>query len=148
MGLLSDGFPTYLTFSDAYSGVGVYFKEKELTPPGIDMGEMNDVTNMRNTAWRTFVFRKLKTLMESGMTCHYDPAFLSEVLSMVGQNQEIVLTLPDESTWTFWGGIRSFQPSAHVEGEPPTAQIAIGVTNHNGVSGAIGDEIAPEYAAG
>jgi len=147
MSILADGFPTYLTFSDAYSGVSLYFKEKEITPPGIDMGEMNDVTNMRNTAWRTSVFRKLKTLLESGMVCHYDPAFLDEVLSMVGQNQELVMTLPDDSTWTFWGGLRSFVPNAHVEGEPPTAQVQIGVTNHNGASGAIGTETAPVYAA-
>jgi hypothetical protein len=147
MSILSDGFPTRLNFAAAYSGVSVYFKEKEITPPGIDMGEMNDVTNMRNTTWRTFVFRKLKTLMESGMVCHYDPAFLSNVLSMVGQNQQLVLTLPDSSTWTFWGGVKSFVPSAHVEGEPPTAQIQIGVTNHNGAAGAIGTEVAPAYSA-
>lgn len=146
MGLLTDGYPTYLTFSDTYSGVSLYFKEKELTPPGIDMGEMNDVSNMRNTAWRTMAFRKLKTLMEGSMTCHYDPAFLDEVLSMMGQNQELVLTMPDTHTWTFWGGIRSFVPNAHVEGEPPTAQVTIGVTNHNGTGGTIGTEIAPAYA--
>jgi hypothetical protein len=147
MSILTDGFPTYLTFSNTYSGVALYFKEKEITPPGIDMGEMNDVTNMRNTAWRTAAFRKLKTLMESGMVCHYDPSFLSNVLSMMGQNQELVLTMPDGSTWTFWGGLRSFVPSAHVEGTPPTAQVQIGVTNHNGLSGALGTETAPAYAA-
>lgn len=147
MSLLTDGFPTFLTFSSAFSGVNVYFKEKELTPPGIDMGEMNDVSNMRNTAWRTMAFRKLKTLLESGMVCHYDPQFLSEVLSMIGQNQELVLTMPDDSSWTFWGGIRSFQPSTHVEGQPPTAQIQIGVTNHNGLAGALGTEVAPTWAA-
>ena len=146
MGILADGYPTYLTFSDTYSGVSVYFKEKEITPPGIDMGEMIDVTNMRNTTWRTSVFRKLRTLMETGMTCHYDPAFLSEVLSMVGDNQQLVLTLPDNSTWTFWGGIRSFVPNRHVEGETPTAEITIGVTNHNGLNGAIGTETAPSYS--
>lgn len=147
MSILTDGFPTYLTFADAYSGVNLYFKEKELTPPGIDMGEMNDVTNMRNTAWRTFAFRKLKTLMESGMVCHYDPAFLSEVLDMIGQNQQMVLTMPDESTWTFYGGIRSFVPQAHVEGQPPTAQVQIAVTNHDGEGDALGDEVAPSYSA-
>jgi hypothetical protein len=147
MSILTDGFPTRLSFADAYSGVELYFKEKELTPPGIDMGEMNDVTNMQNTAWRTFAFKKLKTLMESGMVCHYDPAFLSEVLSMMGQNQELTLTLPDESTWTFWGGLRSFVPSAMSEGQVPTAQVQIGVTNHNGLNGALGTEVAPVYAA-
>jgi len=146
MSILTDGFPTRMTFSDAYSGVELYFKEKELTPPGIDMGEMNDVTNMQNTAWRTFAFKKLKTLMESGMVCHYDPAFLSEVLSMMGQNQELVLTMPDDSTWTFWGGLRSFVPAAMVEGQVPTAQVQIGVTNHNGVGDALGTEVAPVYA--
>ena len=147
MSLLADGFPTYLNFSSTYSGVSVYFKEKEITPPGIDVGEMNDVTNMRNVTWRTFMFRKLRTLMDSGMTCHYDPAFLDEILTMIGDNQELTLTMPDSSTWTFWGGIKSFVPNAHVEGEVPTAQITIGVTNHNGTSGSIGTETPPSYSA-
>lgn len=147
MGIMTDGFPTYLSFGVGYSGVNVYFEEKELTPPGIDMGEMNDVTNMRNTAWRTFAFKKLKTLMETGMVCHYDPAFLSEVLSMMGVNQLLTLTMPDDSTWQFWGGLRNFVPQAHVEGEPPTAQLQIGVTNHNGTGGALGTEVAPSYTA-
>ena len=148
MSIMTDGFPTYLSFGVGYSGVNVYFKEKELTPPGVDVGEMNDVTNMRNTTWRTAAFKKLKTLMESGMTCHYDPAFLSNVVSMIGVNQLLTLTMPDDSTWVFYGGLRSFVPGAHVEGEPPTAQLAIGITNHNGVGDALGTETAPVYTAG
>lgn len=147
MSTLTDGFPSRMVFSNADSGVELYFQEKELTPPGVDCGEMNDLTNMHNEAWRTFAFRKLKTLMESNMVCHYDPAFLEGIVDMIGENQEIQLTFPDDSYWVFWGGIRSFVPGALVEGQPPTAQVTIGVTNHNGSDGALGDEIAPAYHA-
>ena len=145
MSILTDGFPTRVTFSSADSGETLYFKEKEVTPPGIDTGEMNDVSNMQNTAWRTFAFRKLKTLLESGMVCHYDPAFLDGILSMIGENQAIQITFPDDSFWVFWGGIRSFVPSASVEGQPPTAQVQLGVTNHDGLNGALGNEVQPTY---
>lgn len=147
MSMMTDGHPTRLSFEASFSGVNLYFREKELTPPGIDMGEMNDVTNMSNTAWRTFAFKKLKTLMETNMVCHYDPAFLSEVLSMMGVNQQMTLIFPDNSYWTFYGGLRSFVPNAHVEGEPPTASVTIGVTNHDGTDGGIGTEVAPAYHA-
>lgn len=147
MSILTDGFPTRVTFSSADSGEALYFKEKEVTPPGIDVGEMNDVTNMQNTAWRTFAFRKLKTMLEGGMVCHYDPAFLDGILSMIGENQKVRITMPDASFWEFWGGIRSFTPSAHVEGQPPTATVVLAVTNHNGTGGALGTESRPEYYA-
>ena len=145
MSILTDGYPTRVTFSSADSGEELYFKEKEVTPPGIDVGEMNDVTNMRNETWRTAQFKKLKTLLEAGMQCHYDPRFLDGILSMIGENQQVRITMPDNSFWLFWGGIRSFVPSAHKEGEPPTAQVAIGVTNHDGAAGALGTERRPEY---
>ncbi len=145
--ILTDGFPTRIVFSSADSGEELYFKEKEITPPGIDCGEMNDVSNMQNEAWRTFAFKKLKTLVESGMVCHYDPQFLEGILGMIGENQQIRITMPDDSFWLFWGGIRSFVPSAMVEGQVPTAQVQIGVTNHNGLNGALGTEVAPSYHA-
>lgn len=145
MSILTDGYPTRIVFSSADSGETLYFKEKEITPPGIDTGEMNDVTSMQNTEWRTFMFRQLKTLMESGMVVFYDPRFLEGILGMIGENQQVRITMPDDSFWLFWGGIRSFVPSAHVEGQPPTAQVQIGVTNHDGLGGALGDEVSPSY---
>ena len=59
MSILTDGYPTRIVFSSADSGETLYFKEKEITPPGIDTGEMNDVTSMQITVWRTFLFRQL-----------------------------------------------------------------------------------------
>lgn len=147
MSILTDGFATRMTFSEGDSGTSLLFQEKELTPPGIDMGEMNDISNMQNTAWRTAAFRKLKTLTNSEMTCHFDPAFLEDILSMMGVNQLLTLTFPDDSYWTFWGGIQTFQPDRVVEGQPPMATVRIGVTNHNGLNGAKGTEVAPTYHA-
>lgn len=140
MSILTEGFPTTMTFSEAASGVSLYFKEQAITPPGVDGGGPNDTTNMRNIEWRTQQPKVLKSLSGSQMTCHYDPAFLDGILDMINTNQEILLTFPDDQTWTFWGWIDKFNPGEIVEGQPPTATVVIEVSNQDDS----GNEIAPE----
>jgi len=142
MAIMTEGFPTTMTFADAASGVALYFEEQAVTPPGVDGGGPNDVTNMRNTAWRTKYPKTLKSLSGSQMTCHYDPAFIDGILSMINTNQSILLTFPDEQTWTFFGWIDKFMPNEIVEGSAPTATVTIEVSNIDGS----GDEIAPVLA--
>jgi len=139
MSILTEGFPTTMTFAEAASGVALYFEEMGVTPPGIDGGGPNDTTNMKNTAWRTQQPKVLKTLTGSQLTCHYDPAFLTGILAMINTNQLITLTFPDAQTWDFWGWIDKFQPGEIVEGQPPTATVMIEVANQN----AAGAEVAP-----
>ena len=143
MAWLNDGFPTTVTFSNAPSGVTLYFQEKSITPPGIDMGGENDTTTMRNTAWRTKQPKKLKSLTEGTMECKYDPAVYNQILSMIGVNTVIVITFPDYSTVRFRGWLDKFMPGTIVEGEMATATVTIIPANQT----AAGTEVAPVYQA-
>ena len=141
MSKLTDGFSTRINF--AASGASLSMEETEVTPPGISGGGENDTTTMANTTWRTKYPKSLKTLSNSSFTAAYDPADLNTLVAAVNVNQEIVITFPDQSTWTFWGWLDEFTPNALVEGEMPTASCTIIPSNMDGSN----DEIAPAYSA-
>jgi hypothetical protein len=125
---LDDGFSTTIAFADA-AGIKLY--EKTLTPPGVAGGGSNDVTTMRNTAWRTMSPKKLKTLTEASFTAAYDPAVYDTIVAQINNNQLITVTFPDDSTLAFWGWLDEFTPNEHVEGEQPTAEVTILPSNHD-----------------
>jgi len=143
MAIMEDGFSTTISFSSSELSstdvLTLYMQEKEVTPPGVDGGEKIDVTTMRNTSWRTFAPRNLKTLMEAPINVAWDPGLYDEMNAMINDNQEITITLPDTATIVFWGFVKSFTPSAHVEGSQPMAAVSIEPTNRN----AAGAETAP-----
>jgi len=141
MSWINDGFKTIMDFSNAPSGTTLYFQEREITPPAVDMGGENDTTTMRNTAWRTKQPKNLKTLGESSLVCKYDPAIYSQILSMIGPITTIVITFPDLSTVRFQGWIDKFTPNAIVEGEMATANVTVVPSNQT----AAGVESAPVY---
>lgn len=128
MGILNDGFATFFDFADFPT---VNFKEKEVTPPGVDGGGPNDTTTMRNTTWRTMQPKQLKTLTEASAVVAYDPQFEDDAVSMVQVNQLITVTFPDGSTWEFWGWLDKFTPNSHKEGEQPTANIVVHPSNQD-----------------
>ena len=136
-----DGFSTLIAFSLQST---VHFKEVENQPPGLEAGGANNLTTMRNTRWRTMAPKKLITMAESSLKVQYDPSVLSQIVGMLGLNQQITTTFPDGSTWVWFGWIDSFKPDGNKEGEPPTASVTIIPSNVNG-SGA---ETGPVYTAG
>lgn len=138
MAIMPDGFSTIISLAD-----GVVLKEKESTPPGLDGGGPIDTTTMRNTAYRTMEPKALITLLESGMTCAYDPAALTSVLAAVNVNQFIDVTFPDGAKWSFWGWLDKFTPNASVEGEQPTAEVVIQPSNVSN----LGVETPPAFTA-
>ena len=142
MAFIDDGFPTRMTFSESTSAA-LYFYEREVTPPGFSAGGENDTTTMRNTAWRTKAPKKLISLTNSSATAKYDPAILDEVTGMIGVNQQITITFPDESTWVFWGWIDEFTPAAITEGAMATANVTVIPSNQNATQ----EETAPVYTA-
>lgn len=140
MSILTEGFPTTMTFSEAETPTALYFEEMGVTPPGVDGGGPNDTTNMRNKKWRTQQPKTLITLLAGQLTCHYDPAFLTGILAMINLNQLITITFPDLQYWTFWGWIDKFQLGEIVEGQPPTATVVIEVSNQD----SDGNEVDPD----
>jgi len=117
-----------------------------LSPPSISSGGEIDVTTMDNADWRTKAPKKLHELGEVSFSALYDPAQIGTHLSGVGVNKSIVITFADATTLTFYGWVDSFSPSEISEGEAPTVDVTIIVSNQNGSGTAGGTETAPVYA--
>lgn len=135
---LTDGHSTTISFANAPSAE---FWEREVTPPGIDAGGKNDTTTMRNTVWRTFAPKKLKTLTEAAFVAGYDPKCYDTIRDQAGINQLITITFPNGGSIAFWGFLNEFKKNALKEGEFPTANASIHPTNQNNS----GVETAPVY---
>ena len=147
MAVVMDGMRTVISLT----GAGVTFFEKSVTPPGIDGGDANDTTTMRNSVWRTRAPRKLVTMTPLTAKVAYDPALYNTILAQINLNQQISVTFLQGGTYagilaggtlTFWGFLRSFTPDDNTEGAQPTATITIEPSNMN----ASGVETAPTYA--
>lgn len=141
MARIDDGFSTTVAFAIDPT---VLFWEKTVKPPGMDSGGPNDTTTMRNTEFRTFAPKKLKTLTPMTMTVAYDPKVYDasgELMDMIGINGLVTITFPDGSDVAFWGYIDKFEPGDNRDGEQPTATVTIQPTNQNNS----GTEVAPVY---
>lgn len=143
MGRIDDGHSTTISFSAGGSGMGVTMSEREVTPPGMSMGGENDTTTMRNGTWRTKAPKQLKTLTPCTVSVTYDSEIYDELLTLLGVNQLITITFPDDSTLAFWGWVDEFTPGNIVEGEPAVGDITIIPSNQN----ASQEETAPVYSA-
>lgn len=137
---MDDGFATLITLENIPT-VKIY--ETEVTPPGYSTGGPIDTTTMRNTAWRTQAPKQLKTLTAVSITAAYATEALDQILGQLGENQLITVHYPDGSSVQFYGYIDEWTPSAHVEGEMPTASVTIQPTNHDNASPY--NEVAPDY---
>jgi len=121
-------------------------QEVSISPPSISSGGEIDVTTMQNSAWRTKAPKQLHELGEVSFSALYDPAQIGTYLTGVGVNQAITITFADTSTLVFYGWVDSFSPSEISEGEAPTADVTIVVSNQNGSGTTPGAETAPVYA--
>lgn len=135
---LDDGFSTLITLANIPT---IKLYEKEVTPPGFDLGGPIDTTTMRNSAWRSSAPRQLKTLTQVTATVAYATDALDSILAQLGINQLVTVTFPDGSSLEFYGWIEQFTPGAHKEGEQPTATLTVHPSNRD----ATGAEVAPAY---
>lgn len=124
--MLSDGFSTTisLTTSDL-----TFMEETKVKPPGVDGGDPIPRTTMLNTAVRTQKPPTLKSFTPVKLTVRYDPQILAEAIAACNLNQEIVITHPDNQTWTFWGWLKSFEPNDNEEGSEVTAEAEFVLSN-------------------
>lgn len=142
MSTLLDGFSTTLTFS-ADASSAVVLAEKEVTPPPLALGEI-DQTTMRNVHWRT---KSAKALVDVGVATFvaaYETHAYKNIVNMLGTIQVITVHFPDTSTLAFEGWIDSFKPNRLVEGQQPTAEVTI-VAGNQATKG--GSTTAPTYPA-
>lgn len=131
MARLDDGYQTTVSFSSAPSGWTVILSEKSVTPPGLDGGEANETTTMRNTTYRTFAPRNLITMTPMSFVGAYDDTVYSAALSLLNVLNQITVTFPDGKTLIFWGWLKEFTPNACEDGAQPTANITIIPSNTN-----------------
>ena len=143
MSRIDDGLGASISFGGASSGVTLLVYEKEITPPGVSGGGANETSTLRNSTWRTNSPKGLISLSEASFQCAYDPECYDEIIAMLNDNQEVVITFPDDSTLTFWAWIDSFTPGPMTEGAQATADVTIIPSNQN----AAGTETAPVYSA-
>ncbi len=123
---LRDGFNTIIGFS---TDLDVNLWEKASTPPGDDMGDPIDTTTFWNATYKTKWPRTLIEVTDGSFTCAYDPLVRTQLLAMLGVNQEISVMFNDGSTWAFWGFLKSFTPQEVSDGEQPEAAVEFVITN-------------------
>jgi hypothetical protein len=143
MAYLTDGCPTTVQFFALGSSVTILLKETSCTPPGIEGGDANDTTTMRNTTWRTKQPKQFIELSDGSAEFQYDPAIYDQILSIINVNGKILWTFPDGSTLEHWGWLKNFTPGPLTEGSMPTASGTIIGGNQDDE----GNEVAPDYAA-
>ena len=86
--------------------------------------------------------KSLITATQVNISGGWDPALYNEMEAMIGVNQQITITLPTDDQVTVWGWIDSFEPSALEEGEFPTVDVVVEVSNQDNA----GAEQAPQIA--
>lgn len=124
---------------------GILFEEKEVTPPDVDAGGVNDTTTMRRTAWRTRQPKRLKTLDKMMVKGAYDASVYNATTigGYIGRNTQIVCLFPDFTDLYFWGWLNKFTPDALKEGEMPLCDLEFFASNQNNS----GTEVTPVQQA-
>ena len=129
-------------------------QEVSISPNSISSGGEIDVTSMDNDDWRTKAPKKLHESGEVSFSAIYDPAQIGTYLSDVGRNKLIKITFANGDTLEFYGWVDSFSPSEISEGEVPTVDVTIIVSNQDGITRSpdvaggytqAGDEAAPVW---
>lgn len=124
--MMTDGYQTLVTCA-LDPDIALY--EKEVTPPGIEADEFQDVTTQQNVRWRTKSTRQLLTLTDMTFTAQYDPAVYNQIRTIAGRNTTWTVEFPDHSTIAFYGALKSFIPGGLSDGGIPEATVTITPTN-------------------
>jgi len=130
--MLREGFQSHIAFG---RDTDTDLWEIDVGLPGIDNGEMIEITTQHNTKYRTKDFMELVDITEFTFTAAYDPAVWDQLIdSLVGWNQDCTRILPDGSTIDFFGGVRVWAPEDHSIGGRPIATVTVGITNYDPVN--------------
>jgi hypothetical protein len=128
MARIDDGHSTKITFELAPD---IELWEKRVTPPGMDAGGPNDTTTMYNVYWRTRAPKKLVTLTDMTFVAAYDPTIYDSIQLILGVNQIITVTFPDNRQLSFYGWLDKFMPGEAREGDQPEATVTICPANQS-----------------
>lgn len=154
--LLTDGYPTILAVGNnqTVSGGGsfgaavlailnglpntplpntaFFYRCREVQPPDVDGGGPIEVSSMNNILVRTKVHKHLYSLGVITAHVEWDPADYPALMTPpkdLNVNLAMAIVFPDLSILTFWAWIDKFTPTSHKEGELPTAEMKIEISN-------------------
>lgn len=136
---MDEGFHSKLTFS---LRPALKMWEIEVQPMAVEGGEAIDTTTQLNAVWKTKAPRTLKESGPISMTVTYDPDEVPSLYGMInvarlsgGAAQILTILHPDSSTDAAYCFIKNFKPSKYKEGDKPTAEIEVVITNWDPVNG-------------
>jgi hypothetical protein len=130
---MDDGYQALVTFT---LNPTVSLWPMTVTPPGADGGEAIPTSTMLNTALRTFSPRALITMMESPVTCGYDPRLYSQIVALLNKPTTITILFMEGSTLAYYGWLRKADFAPLKEGEFPTTTVSIFPSNTDPLTGA------------
>ncbi len=145
MARLDDGYSTIIVFS-LNPLARVY--EKTVTPPSYIGRGAIDVTTMRN---RFVLSKSPKKLVDFGnvvLTVAYDVQAYVDMSLMLAINQSMAVVFPDLSYVGFYGWIDEWKPHELKEGEQPTAEMTIILSNQKIIGGLIFAPVVGPAGAG
>lgn len=129
---LPNGFSTKVAFARR-AGLNIW--EISVKPPGRTGGDPIKTDTMFNTLYNTQEPRALTMITNGKMKFAYDPGAESEIQTyLINQNGAVTVRRPDGSTLDFYGYMNNVEFSDHVEGEMPTGECDIVVTNWDPVA--------------
>jgi len=116
-----DGFGVRITLETS----GVTFKEKSVTPPGIEGQDPVDVTNNSKASFREKYARALKEITPASGSVEYDASQLAAINGAVNVHQFVRLDFEEGDALGFYGFLRNFVPDEMTDGEAPTAALEL-----------------------
>ncbi len=140
--LLREGFSTTIAIAGVNNGPGVTFAEIELTTPSVETKEIMQTTQRNSrvqTKWPALLYDTGKCTVKVA----YDPLAYNAILAImtleINRVRNFTVTFPNSGTpsapmfktISFYAFLSSFKPDAMKEGERPTAEIEITLTNMN-----------------
>ena len=128
---IGNGFPTTIALS-LNNAINIF--EKTVMPPGIDGGEMIDVTTMLNIAWRTMIPRNLKTLSPITIVGLYSAYLFIDIWAILNQQGAASVHFPDGDVLSFYATLNKFEAPAHAEGVAPEGTFTLTPTNWDPVN--------------
>ena len=125
---LPEGYRATVAFSLAPA---IQLWERDLKPPGIDGGNMIDITTQFNNTWHTGFPPHLKKFGPISFNAAYDPdAYQTIISTLVNANAgSVTFWFPSGDSIDMYAYLSKFEPQELKIGDYPMAACTIEVTN-------------------
>ena len=125
---LENGFVSKLTLA---SDTNISFWEISVQPPGMDGGELIDISDQWNVRYRSKVPQGLIEMTDCVVVAHYDPDLKNQIDDVINVPTTATVLYPDGSTEAFYCVPRSIEYDPLENGTDPRCTITLGTTNYD-----------------